>query len=251
MAWDDSDNEDDWETNLDQLNAPNLPPAAPTPSFQQDDDEEVVSDDEVTTLNKPQAKKKGDGKIKAKKATKQKQKELAAALEKEAEAAKEMKPMTKEEKVAEKLRLQRLVEEADHALTDDLFNTKKAEGKLDVDAIAAMLQNVPLEDEKEYKNFANAVARRVEIEDKAFLTKEFFKELCRSLAKTISGDDIAEVISVLGVVKNEIVKQKMGKKKKKVKAKFANVARNDFDLDGTGMGGPSAYEDNDLDGDFM
>mmetsp|Transcript_17621 Transcript_17621/g.31068 ORF Transcript_17621/g.31068 Transcript_17621/m.31068 type:complete len:251 (-) Transcript_17621:584-1336(-) len=250
MSWDD----DDWESGAAPL--PPLPgTAAAAPAVTEDafSDEEAVTDDDMEATEKPKPRKPGDSsKAKAKALSKAKQKDLQKQLEAEAEALKAATLMTKEEKIAEKARLQKLVEEADHELTNELFGVKKEEGKLDVDAILSLLMSIPLETEEDYINLGQAVGRRIEVEDKPFLAKEFLKEVGRHVGRNIPGEDLAEVISLMGVVKNEKVKTQLNKKKKKAGKKFANVARNnDFDLDGSDMARGGGAFDAGLDGDFM
>jgi len=244
MSWDD---DDDWESNTNLV----APPSAPVES---EEDEEVVSSDDETALESSKPKKATDpNKVKAKAVSKAKQKELETKLLQEQEAAKSQKSMTKEERISEKLRLQKLVEESDMAIADDLFNLKKEAGVFDSASMQTLLQTVPLDTEDHYKDFASAIGTRIEIEDNALFAKEFLKEIGRAVGRAISGGDLAEVISVLGVVKNEKVKQKLGKKKKKTGKAFANVARNDdFDMESAkngAYGGGGMYDD--LDGDFM
>lgn len=247
MSWED----DDWENEV----APALPAAGEAAPATFSDEEEAVDLGTSAVASEGSKPKKAvdSSKLKAKKASKQREKELAKQLEEEAEAARNAKPLTKEERNAEKLRLQRLVEEADNDLTNDLFQVKKEEGKLDAESIQALLQNIPLETDDDFKSFATAVGKRVEIEDKPFLAIEFLKELCRSVGRGLKGADLAEVIGVLGVVKNEKIKSQLNKKKKKGGKKFANVARKDFDIDGDtrGAGAAGAGFTDDVDGDFF
>jgi len=221
------------------------------------DDEEVL-DPEVGNVEgtKPRNEGTGDSKPKPKKLSKQKQKELEKKLEEEAEAARNAKPLTKEEKAAEKLRLQRLSQEADMAVMGEMFQQKMEEGRLDAEAIQGVLSNVPLESEEQFKDLAQAVGHRVEVEDKPFLAKEFLKEIARQVGRALSGDDLVEVISVLNVVKNEKIKAQLNKKKKKPNKKFANVSRekDDYDFSGAdarGIAHAASYTNEELDGDFM
>jgi translation initiation factor 3 subunit J len=240
-------------------------PAAPAASFS--DEEEVVdSDEDDKAVEGAKPKKAGEpGKVTAKALGKAKQKELEKAMAAEAEATKAVKALSKEEKIAEKLRLQKLVEESDHAIAEDLFGVAEGAPKAPAppaaaavdaggDALLATLMAVKLDSEEAYKALANTVGRRVEVEDKPFLAKEFLKEIGRAIGRSISGEDLAEVIAVLGVVKNSKVKVELGKKKKVVKGKKLNVGGGgDFDMDGEEMprGAGGEYYGNPLDGDFM
>ena len=147
------------------------------------DEEEVVDDDEGEGLvesTKPRTN--GKKKVKAKKKTKaQLQQERAEQLRVEEEAAKKAKAMTEEEKMAEKLRLQKLVEESDNKLTDELFNVKREQGIFDEDTVAATLQTIPLDSEEHFKNFASAIAKRLELEVSAIDLEEFAPDCPRSV----------------------------------------------------------------------
>ncbi|GBG30665.1 Eukaryotic translation initiation factor 3 subunit J [Hondaea fermentalgiana] len=259
MSWDD----DDWETAADQVLAAADgvdDDKAAAAALEDSDDEEVVDfGNEAEASEATKARKQGDAaKAKAKKMTKAKKKEMEEKLEKEAEALRNAKPLSKEEKIAEKQRLQQLAEESDLSLMGEMFQAKKDEGTLDAQAIQSLLQAVPLEEEEQYKDFASAIGHRIEVEDDSFMTKEFLKELCRHLGRTIKGEDFAEVVAVLNVIKNERVKTDQNKKKKKVGKKFANVARSNTDdladfsgADARGLAHAASYVDENLDGDFM
>lgn len=73
------------------------------------------------------------------------------------------KTMTKEEIIAEKLRQQKLVEEADHKLTEELFGAgtthaaKRLDGVYDKDTCSTVLLTLPLEVEEHYKILAESV----------------------------------------------------------------------------------------------
>jgi len=201
------------------------------PSFS---DEEEVVEEEAHAVEAPKAKKKSDGKVKAKKKNaKQLAAEKAAQLEAEKVAAEKMKAMTSEERMAEKLRLQKLVEEADNQLTDELF-AKQEDGVFDEDVVAATLQTIPLDTEEHFRNFASAIGKRLELEDKQLRTREFVKELLRSVAPTLPYEDLQEIDSVLSVVKNTKVKKTLNKKKKKQTKTFAKVQRDMFDYEDGG-----------------
>lgn len=141
------------------------------------DEEEVVDDDEEEQVEGSKPRTNGKKKVKAKKKTKaQLQKEREDQLRIEEEAAKKATAMTEEEKMAEKLRLQKLVEEADNKLTDELFNVKREQGIFDADTVAATLQTIPLDEEEHFKNFASAIAKRLELE----VSKRFHWSQCGS-----------------------------------------------------------------------
>lgn len=119
----------------------------------------------------------------------------------------------------------------------------------------ATLQTIPLDTEEHFRNFASAVSRfrrhiiqclkyvssefskigkRLELEDKQLRTREFVKELLRSVAPTLPYEDLQEIDSVLSVVKNTKVKKTLNKKKKKQTKTFAKVQRDMFDYEDGG-----------------
>lgn len=73
-------------------------------------------------------------------------------------------------------------------------------------------------------------------------TREFIKELLRSIAPTLPYEDLTEIDNVLSVVKNTKVKTKLNKKKKSKKKMNLKVTRDVLDdVDQGGAAG--AYED--------
>lgn len=247
MSWDDDDA--DWESEATSFAIPGAgaaaaPPSAPSPADFADEQDTVEEEAVQVPGSQP---KKFDPKAatKAKKSSKQMQKERERRLAEEAELAKNAKPMTIEEKMAEKMRLQKLVEEADNRLAEELF-AKKADGVVDVDSISATLSTVRLGDSKDFTMFATAIGKRLELESKPLETRDFFKELIRMGTKDLTGDDLVEINSVIMVIKNEKVKSKLGKKKKK-KGKSIAMSRDMFDDHTAGAGNGDYFDD----GDFM
>lgn len=246
MSWDDDDA--DWESEATTFSIPGAGATAPAVPTAADfaDEQECVGEEEVASVQSSQPKKfDPKAATKAKKSSKQMQKDRERRLTEEAERAKNAKPMTVEEKNTEKMRLQKLVEEADNRLAEELF-AKKADGVVDVDSISAMLSAVRLDTASDFALFATAIGKRLELESKPLETREFFKQLIRMGTKDLTGDDLVEINSVVMVIKNEKVKSKLGKKKKK-KGKSIAMSRDMFD-DHTAGDGKGDYFD---DGDFM
>jgi len=197
--------------------------------------------------------------------SKQKQKERETELAREAERARNAKPMTAEEKQAEALRLKRIVEEQDAALAGDLFGSsassapppsgvsaaKAKDGVFqDADSLKAVLSRVQLSTAKETDDFAKAVGTRLEMGVSRPLTVAFLKSLLREATKALTDDDVNDVSGVLNVIKNEKVKAKMAKKKPvaavKPKGNLNMVSDSKFDLDGTLGQRAGALDDDDF-----
>jgi translation initiation factor 3 subunit J len=233
--------DDDWDAPI-TLNKP-------VPLF--DDEDEAVDLDVSGTTESTKPKKAVDEKqalSKAKSASKQKQKERDEELAREAERARSARPMTAEERVAEQLRLKRLVEEADAQLAGDLFGgapggkpgvnaAKAADGVQDVDTLKAVLQRVSLNTNKETDDLAKAVGQRLELGVTRAMTVAFLKNLLRNTCQTLTDEDVLEITGVLNVIKNEKVKAKLAKKKPattaKPKGNLGLGGDTKFDLDGT------------------
>ena len=252
MSWDDSDSDGGWE-NSDNLVIPGANSAAPPPAVEEANDfddecEEVEAAKHAVPTS--QAKTKQHDPTKPKKLTKAAQKRKEEERLKEEARLAAQAPKTTEERLAEKMRLQKLVEEADHALTEALF-AKKDAGVVDSESMLAAIADVPLNNEKHFELFAAAISKTVKIKGSTLRQREFLKAVCRDVADNLTGDDIVEVVKVLNVIKNEKVKAKLNKKTKKAKKKgktFAKMSRDVFDDHGIG----NDYDDyGDDDYDFM
>lgn len=157
--------------------------------------------------------------------------------------------MTPEEIVAEKLKQQRLVEEADNKLTEELFGIESAkleDGVYDVDTCVALLNRMKFKTEEDYKILASGVSKVLQLEQKPMFTTEFLKELIRKVTVMLHYEDLVDIDSVLSVIKNTKVKKKLNKKKKK-KGKFANVQRDELDdVQDTAGGAYGGYTEDDF-----
>ena len=239
--WDD----DDWEAA--DIKLPGTETAAAPGALEEEDETVAAEELAAPDAEAPKPKVKQSDPSKAKKLSKQAQKEREARLAAEAERAKNAKPMTAEEREAEKARLQRLVEESDNALADELFglgdddddggvgNAGSAGGGTDAASIAA---RVKLGARKNYVALAQELGKRFEIEGSVLNTKEFLKEVLRCSCAALSDEDVVEIEQVLGVIKNTKVKTRLNKKKKNPKGKASvQVARGRIEDDFLDMGG--------------
>ena len=248
-----SSDEEDWETTIIDANDEIF--NADKDLFAEEGLPVVNSDDENEICDEKTAKK-NNTKLQNKAAKILKQRELEDAIEKERLKLASIKPLSKQEKMENKSSMQEQIEQADIYEASKRVVTKKYDGNLKSDDIKALLMAVPLETETDFRHLCEAVCGRIIASDNLFLVKEFLKEIGRVMSREISGEDLAEVIAVLSVFKNESVKQQLKKKKKKTVKKSVVVMREraaDDDLDVDLGRGAVHYMENadDIDGDFM
>mmetsp|Transcript_2013 Transcript_2013/g.4052 ORF Transcript_2013/g.4052 Transcript_2013/m.4052 type:complete len:257 (+) Transcript_2013:38-808(+) len=208
-AWNDG-SDDDWENAGDDIDlgiSPN-PPAPPT--F--DDEEEdlaVVEKAEKERLSKVQLKKKGNAlQLKKEKEENRKLEEEAARKAMELEADMEANMTLDERKALERKR----IEDADNALTEDLFGGMSDGGKK-----ASSVSNdggaLVFKDLKSVLKHAKKVGAALKKAESNHLALTFFKEVIAEGKGAIDEDAVADIIKALNVVKNEKAKEA----KKKVK----------------------------------
>eukprot|EP01018_Ginkgo_biloba_P010545 Gb_15391 [translate_table: standard] len=209
--------DDDWE-------ADDFVPVAPVVAKEQPkgmwDDEEAEEEDvkeswededkpapvsnpvPETTAKKPEKKK----------ATKSKEKNAKVQDEKLADP------------VAEKLRQQRLVEEADYQSTTELFGKHSGEKSLD---------NFIPKSEGDFVEYAELVAHKLRPYEKSFHYLTFLKAVMRHAMAALKAADAKEVASSVTVIANEKIKAEKdanaGKKKSGSKKKQLQVDRPDDD----------------------
>ena len=226
-----------------------------------DDEEEEAADEKP---NVEGAKPKNQAKAAAAKnrpkkltkaAQKKKDAEFAAREAERMKAAMKKGPMSASEAASEKAKLQKLVEEADNELTNDLFGvldqTSQAKGESQDDAlVAAIFGKLSLVDVAAYTQAGEQLAKRLLLEKSSVKALTFVKDLMRGLAPDMSGDQIQDLIKLLNVLKNTKTKKELGKKKKKKGKKQLKMSGRDDLFHGMDAGGNYAAEDYD-DGDFM
>ena len=231
------------------------------------DDEEEEAGEAEHVVEKSKAKntaKAAANKNKPKKLTKAAQKkkdaEFAAREAERMKAAMKKGPISAAEAASEKAKLQKLVEEADHELTNDLFGvldqTSQAKGEAQDDAlVAAIFGKLTLVDAGAYTQAGEQLAKRLLLEKSSVKALTFCKDLMRGLAPELTGDQIQDLIKLLNVLKNTKTKRELGKKKKNKKKSKLKMSGKGGSMGGDlfhGMdaGGNYAAEDFD-DGDFM
>lgn len=110
--------------------------------------------------------------------------------------AEEEKNASPEEQNAERLRRQKMQEEADLRAAMETFGVK-AEGT--IDAI------VPV-DEKDYENLRKLLVAKLTPNEKSTLYVPFLEDLLRDLAANLEPDDIKKLCSGLNTLANEKIK---------------------------------------------
>jgi len=239
--WDDSD--DDWDKSDDELDArlnllkvtPATTAATATTSKFEDEEEDlaVIEKEKQEKLNKIKLKSKGNALAEKKKAeeNRKEEEEIARkAMELEAEMELQMTPQQRRE-----MQLQR-AEEADNALTDDLFGiTKSSVADRQVGADGKVMQagdTVKMTDLKDHLKHARKVSQCLKGHGKVHLTAAFIKECIQESKESLDEDAIGDIIKVCNVIKNELAaaakQKKKGqaqKSKKKDKAEAARVKK--------------------------
>ncbi|XP_010933261.1 uncharacterized protein [Elaeis guineensis] len=142
--------------------------------------------------------------------------------------------------VAEKLRQQRLVEEADYKATKELFGKRGDEKSLD---------NFIPKSESDFMEYAELISQKIRPHEKSFHYIGLLKAIMRISMTSLKAADAKEIASSVTAIANEKLKAEKeanaGKKKQAgAKKKQLHVDRPDDDL----VGG--AYDDFD-DYDFM
>jgi translation initiation factor 3 subunit J len=164
--WDDSDDDWDKSDDDDELNARlGLTTAAPTSTAPKFDDEEedlaVIERERIEKIKQVSLKKKGNALVAKKKADEErKEEEELARKAMELEAEMESKMTIDERRALEKQR----VEDADNALTDDLFggvDNMAASNKSSTGAAAG--DTVKMKDLKDHLKHARKVAQCMKV----------------------------------------------------------------------------------------
>lgn len=207
--------EDDWD-------AEDFVPPAPILAKEQPknlwDDEDAAAEDEdvkesweeeenVKPVTAPATQKP---KVEKRKVAETKQKESTP----EEDAAKELE---------EKLRQQRLVEEADYQSTTEVFGKRTGDHALD---------NFIPKSERDFLEYAELLAHELVPFEKSFHYLNFLKAVTRHAMTSLTAADAKEIASILSVLANEKLKaekEAAGKKKTGTKKKQLHVDKPDED----------------------
>ncbi|KAL1223221.1 hypothetical protein V5N11_029457 [Cardamine amara subsp. amara] len=149
-------------------------------------------------------------------------------VEKKGKAAEAPKEVRKEEPldpIAEKLRQQRLVEEADYKATAELFGVKEEERNLDL--------FIP-KSESDFLEYAELISHRIKPYEKSYHYIALLKTVMRLSLTNMKAADVKDVASSITAIANEKLKAEKeaaaGKKKTGGKKKQLIVDKPDDDL---------------------
>lgn len=156
--WDDSD--DEWDVDDDALNAKLGINKKPETAFDDEEDLALKEKAALEKANQQELKKKGNALMEKKEAEKRrKEEEEIARKAAEMEADMEANMSIDERKALERKR----VEEADNALTDDLFGAVEKNIASQKTANAAAGDKVVMKDMKDYMKHARRVAECMKV----------------------------------------------------------------------------------------
>jgi len=231
-AWDDSD-DDDWDKSDDELDARldvlKVTPAATTAAFDDEEDLAVIEKEKEDRLKKISLKTKGNAfaaKKQAEENLKEEEELARKAMELETEMEAKMTPQERREMDMKR------AEDADNALTDDLFGIveKTASTGRQMGAGGKVMEAgdaVKMTDLKDHLKHARKVSQCLKGHGKIHLSAAFIKECIQESKDALDEDAIADIIKVCNVIKNELVataKQKKKGQAQKSKKKDKGVA---------------------------
>lgn len=209
--WDDG-SDDDWDVDDDALDQRlglagnnNNKSDDQVPSFADEEDLAIKEKAAADAANKEILKKKGTALAEKKAAEQARLEELELARKAMELEAQEEANMTPAQLKAHR---QRKIEEADNALTDDLFGAveaAKGSGAAKTAAAAAAGGTLELKDAKDHLKHARAVAAAMKKHGKIHLATSFIREVLESSKTLLDDAAITEVIKVCNVIKNEKV----------------------------------------------
>lgn len=211
--WDVSD--DDIDKRLNKLNGPG--------GVAEEEEDLALKERELEEKAKSQELRVRGNALAAKKAAENariEEEEIARkAVELEAEAEANLSP--------EELRLhkQRLIEEADNALTDDLFGNTGNIKEGNAAAAGSAADALVLKDMKDHLKHARKIAQAMQQHGKIHLVAAFFKECIAQSSNMLDDDAVSELIKQLNVLKNE----KTQAAKRKVKGQAQKSKKQDKD----------------------
>ena len=236
--WDDN-SDDDWDVDDDALDAKLAATTAQAlPDFGEEEDLAVKEKAAREKAEQESLKKKGQALASKKEAERQKAEEIEIArkaMELEAEAEAKMTP--------DELRAfkRKQIEEADNAITDDLFGGGRDGGAGRRDDTSSSGGKLVLRDVKDHLKHARLVADCLKGHGKIHLATNFFKEALQQSKDVLDDAAISDIIKTCNVIKNEKVqaakrvtksKGQAQKSKKADKAAEAKIKQKQIDTFG-------------------
>lgn len=234
MSWEDS--EDEFEVNLDSLDA-----KLGNKNAWDDEEDELVVETEV----KPA--------VPSANTLKNKQKELekaATTLENQVKYALEEGEGAEDKKARER----RQVEEADHALSEDLFGTNTTTKTKSLGSASGSLAAIALKTKTEHTNFGVTISKKM-AESTPLHMCAFFKSFLERLPESMNTDSLDNIMEVLKKVR-EKKKEKEGETAAKVKKTSKKETKKKEKRHADVFGSASNYDDLDeqyggMEDDFM
>jgi hypothetical protein len=210
------------------------------------DDEPLMGDDWDEDPDKKVAKKPVAMKPKALSKAKMKAKQEAAR--KRAKELAEEEANDPELQYKRKMEAQKVVEEADNKLAEELFaglSTEEKQTGLLVKESKG-IEDYLLEVESDYIKLAKEITKKTK-RGKSKHLRAFLSELVKEMGKTMTHEDVTQVKKDVMVVFNKKVKERQNKKKAS-KRPALKTSSHSNPMDDYSMGGGAAYDDYD---DFM
>ncbi|XP_042889497.1 eukaryotic translation initiation factor 3 subunit J-like [Penaeus japonicus] len=214
----------DWDA--EDFEPPQAQPAKLTDKWEGEDEDDSVKDnwddeDEDSENRDDKDKKLDETAIKKKKKKKladiiaeKEAKQIEEKERRKKEAEEREKALTPEEKLAEKLRMQKIQEDADLQLANDLMGT--AESTVEEEEV--LLDGLDISTTKGLESFRKAIVSKIRstdrLEKRPFYVS-FLEDLSRELCMNIEMEEVKKVSSVLNSLYNEKVKASKPKSKKK------------------------------------
>lgn len=212
---------DNWEADDFEVEEPILKtgPITVKDRWEGEDEEEDVKDnwdDEEDAENKQEPQKLAEQKVTEKKKLQEKIKEKEKIIKKKQEELKkrleepeETVQLSPEEQLAEKLRLQKLQEDADLELAKEAFG----EGVPGVTGIDAMNPST----REDFTEFGKLLKEKITQYEKSLYYPNFLEALLRDICISLELDDLKKISSSLTVLCSEKQKQEKQNKAKKKK----------------------------------
>jgi len=218
--WDDSD--DDWDKSDDEIDKKlGMVKAQGVPNFDDEEDEALAIKKREEAAQQADLKKKGKARadrVAAEQAKKDELEVARRAMELEAEAEANMTP----DQLRAFKRMQ--IEQADNALTDDLFGgVDDKEGKGGAAAASSGGGALDFSDLPSHLKHARKCANAMRDHGKVYWTKAFIDELIKQSTDTLDADALADIVKTCNVLKNE--KMQAAKRKVKGQAQKAQAKR--------------------------
>lgn len=220
--WDDG-SDDEWDVSDDDIDKRLGLTTATASKFADEEDLALKEKQEQEKFQHAELKKKGNALAERKRMEKERLEEIEIARRAMELELEESEKLTPDER---RLLEQRRIEQADHALTDDLFGA--VEQQRSVKAATAAGDTLVLVDLKDHLKHARKVGECFRKHGKITLAATFFKECIEQSKDVLDDDAVTELIKSLNVIKNEKVQQAKrkvkGQAQKAVKSKVDKVA---------------------------